>query len=423
VLAAATSLAAASGAGADTPIDHIVAVVDEDIVMRSELESQMRRVMSQMRQQGARLPPRSVFEKQVLERLILQKIQLQRAAQTGIRIADEALNNTIASIAAENGLTLAQFRGILQQDGYDFRSFREDIRNELTIARLRQREVENRIRVTDREIDHELANLQRQGETDMQYHLQHILVAAPPGTSDEDRQRARERAEQVVEELRAGADFAATAARYSDGQQASDGGDLGWRKASQVPTLFNSVVVNMGKGEISDVIESSSGFHVVKLAGLRSGDKHVVHQTRAQHILIKPSELTSVRDARTRLEQLKFRIESGDSFEELARSHSDDRGSAVQGGDLGWVSPGDLVPEFEDVMNGLAPGEISEPFQSQFGMHIVRVLERRDYDGTEEVRRAKAREIIRKRKIEEKYDTWLRQLRDEAYVEYRAGDY
>jgi peptidyl-prolyl cis-trans isomerase SurA len=405
-----------------TPIDEIIAIVDEDVVMRSELESQMLRVISQMRQQGAQLPPRSVFEKQVLERLILQKIQLQRAEQTGIRIDEETLNGTIARIAADNGLTIAQFREILQQDGYEFRSFREDIRNELIITRLRQREVENRIIVTDREIDHQLANLQQQGATDMEFRIKHILIASPAGTPEDERSQARERALEVVEALRSGADFAATAARYSDGQQAADGGDLGWRKAAEVPTIFNAAVIHMDKGDVSDIIESGSGFHVIQLADKRSSEMVVVEQTHPQHILIKPSELTTLQDARTRLEQLKFRIESGDSFEELARSHSDDRGSAVEGGDLGWVSPGDLVPEFEEVMNDLAPGEISEPFQSQFGVHIVRVLERRDYDGTEEVRRAKAREIIRRRKVEEKYETWLRELRDEAYVEHRVTE-
>jgi len=425
--AAALAIFAAGGAvsqavaRAETPIDHIVAVVDEDVVMQSELESQMRRVMAQMRQQGAAAPPRSVFEKQVLERLILQKIQLQMAERSGIKVDDESLNQAINRIAAENGLTLRQFRRILEEDGYPFGQFREDIRDEIVITRLRQREVENRIVVTDREIDNQLANLQQEGGTEQEYHLQHILVSVGSG-DDADHEAARAEAEQVRRLLLDGADFEDVARAHSDGQQAGEGGDLGWRKASQLPTIFTSAVVGMRPGDISGLIESPSGFHVIQLAGVRSAEQHMVDQTRAQHILIKPNELISPRDARIRLEQLKLRIEGGESFENMARSHSDDRGSAVSGGDLGWVSAGDLVPEFEQVMSTLAPGQVSEPFETRFGWHIVRVLERRRYDDTEEVRRARAREIIRQRKIEEEYEAWLRKLRDEAYVEYRLGE-
>ncbi len=422
VQAALLALAAltATAISADSEIDTIVAVVDGDVVMRSELDGQMRRVMSQMRQQGAQVPPRSVFERQVLERLILQKIQMQMAERTGIEVDDDALNAAINKIASENGLNLRQFREILEQDGYAFASFREDIRDEITVTRLRQREVENRVVVTDREIDTQLANVhQQEGGSATEFHILHILVEVPDGG---DEAAVRANAEELRKLILDGADFQDVARRHSDGQQAKDGGDLGWRRPDQLPTMFGDVVVTMKEGEISDLIESPSGFHIIKLAGERSGEQHVVEQTHAQHILIKPNELVSASDARTRLEQLRFRITGGESFENLARSHSDDRGSAINGGDLGWVNPGDLVPEFEQVMNTLAPGEVSEPFESPFGLHIVRVLARRTHDDTEEVRRAQAREVIRKRKVEEEYDSWLRKLRDEAYVEYRLEE-
>jgi len=400
----------------EVDIDRIVAIVDEDVIMASELERQMQRVRAQMRQQGAQPPPTNVFQKQVLERLILQKIQLLRAENTGIQIDDDTLNRTVSGIASENGVSLSQFRDILESDGYSFSQFRNDIRNEIILSRLRQREVENRVVISDREIDNQLSNLEQQGTMEREYRILHILISIPAGAAEDEVQK---KAEDTLAKLRAGEDFAEVAISISDGQQALEGGDLGWRKSSQLPTLFANLVMSMEVGDISDLIPSPSGYHIIKLDGERSGEKHMVEQTRAQHILIKPNTLTSEEDARIRLSQLKIRLEGGESFEDLARSHSDDRASAVSGGDLGWVSPGDLVPEFEQIMNGLKPGEVSEPFTTQFGMHIVKVLEHRNYDGTEEVRRAKAREIIRRRKIEEDYEAWLRRLRDEAYVEYR----
>lgn len=409
----------ASALPREVDIDRIVAIVDEDVIMESELERQMERVRSQMREQGAQLPPTSVFQKQVLERLIIQKIQLLRAQNSGIQIDDETLNRTIAGIASENGVTLSQFRDILESDGYSYSQFRKDIRNEMILSRLRQREVENRVVVTDREIDNQLSTLEQQGTIEKEYRLSHILISIPTGADEDQKKQILQKAEGVLERLRQGEDFAEVAISVSDGQQALEGGDLGWRKSTQLPTLFASTVMSMEEGAVSELIPSPSGYHIIKLVSVRSGEKHMVEQTHAQHILIKPNELTSEEDARIRLSQLKLRLEGGESFEDLARSHSDDRASAVSGGDLGWVSAGDLVPEFEEVMNSLAPGEISEPFKTRYGLHIVKVLERRNYDGTEEVRRAKAREIIRRRKVEEEFDAWLRRLRDEAYVEYR----
>ncbi len=409
-------------AGAAIELDRIVAVVNDDVVMASELEERLRTVRDQLREQGTQMPPTSQLKKQVLDRLIMNKLQMQMARETGIRVDDETLNRTISSIAAENGVSLTEFRNILERDGYSYPRFREDIRNEIMISRLRQRAVDNRVSVSDREIENHLANQQFQGETEVEYRLSHILVALPRSPTADDLDETRQKAEKILDELRAGADFGKTAATYSDGQQALEGGDLGWRKAGQVPTLFAGTVSGMEKGDVSDLIRSSSGYHIIRLMDVRDSEKVVITQTRARHILIRPDELTSEEDAFRRLNQLRMRIQGGDDFAELARGHSNDTVSAADGGDLGWVSPGELVPEFEEVMNSLNPGEVSEPFQTQFGWHIVQVLERREHDSTEDIKRARAREAIRERKLEEARENWLREMRDEAYVEYRLDE-
>lgn len=416
------SLALLQSASAAVELDRIVAVVNDDVVMASELEERLRTVRAQLQEQGTQMPPTSQLKKQVLDRLIMNKLQMQMARQTGIRVDDETLNRTISGIAAENGVSLTQFRDILERDGYSYARFREDIRNEIMISRLRQRAVDNRVSVSEREIENYLANQQHQGETEVEYRLSHILVALPRSPTSGELEETREKAERILEELRNGADFSKTAATYSDGQQALEGGDLGWRKAGQVPTLFADTVSSMEKGQISDLIRSSSGYHIIKLTDVRDSEKVVITQTRARHILIRTDELTSEEDAVRRLRQLKMRIQGGDNFAELARGHSNDTVSAADGGELGWVSPGELVPEFEEVMNSLNPGEVSDPFQTQFGWHIVQVLERREHDSTEDIKRARAREAIRQRKLEEARDNWLREMRDDAYVEYRLDE-
>ena len=400
-------------------LDRIVAVINDDVIMRSELGEKVRSVTSQMQEQNIPLPPDNILQKQVLDRLIMTRLQIQMAQNTGIRVDDETLNRTISNIARENELSLNQFRDILEQDGYGYESFRREIRDEILISRLQQRQVDNRVIVTDREIDNYLSNQEHQGETDIEFHIAHILVAIPEGASTRQVARARETAETVLGELQGGADFGSVAATWSDGQQALDGGDLGWRKAGQVPTLFADFISDMEVGGLSDIIKSPSGYHVIKLLDKRSSEQVVVTQTRARHILVRPDELTTPQDALRRLQQLRMRIEGGDDFAELARAHSADTMSAAEGGDLGWVNPGDLVPEFENVMDSLEPGATSQPFRSQFGFHIVQVLDRREHDSTEDIKRAQARDAIRRRKLEEARTDWLRQMRDEAYVEYR----
>ncbi len=408
---------------AEVALDRIVAVVENDIIMQSELETKLRTVVGQMQQQGIQLPSSSVLETQVLERMILIIIQLQRAEETGIRVDDETLNRTISNIAAENKVSLSQFRDILEKDGFNYEQFRENIRNEIIISRLRQRQVDNRISISSKEIDNALSNMEFQGKTETEYQLSHILISLPEAPTPDEEEQARLVATKVLEDLKAGQDFAMMASTYSDGQRALEGGDLGWRKKNEIPTLFSTQIASMEKGDISDLIKSSSGFHIVKLADVRSSEKHIITQTNARHILIKLDELTTADDARVRLDQLKTRIEGGDDFEVLAKSHSDDTVSAADGGNLGWSSPGRMVPKFEEVMDQLEIGEISQPFDTQFGWHLLQVLDRREHDDTENVRRTKASEAIRRRKSEEAHQNWLRHLRDEAYVEYRLNEY
>ncbi len=401
------------------PVDRIVAVVEKDVVLYSELAERVKTVKGQLQEQSTPLPPESVLEKQVLDRLVLTKLQIQMAENTGIRVDDETLNQTISKIAAENQLTLSQFREILEKDGYTYDDFREDIRNEILLSRLRQRQVENRVFVSDREIDDFLINMQHQGGLEKEYLISHVLISLPDSPTSEVLEQTQQLALKVQKELQEGGDITAIAATYSDGEQGLEGGDLGWRKYSQVPSLFTDFIATMVKGDISELIRSPSGFHIIKLMDVRDGENLVVSQTHARHILIKPSEIATEAQVIDRLKALKVRLENGDDFSELARGNSEDLVSAAEGGDLGWSNPGDLVPEFENEMKALALNQISEPFQTQYGWHILQVLERRDYDSTDDIRRARAREVLRQRKLDEAQETWLRQLRDEAYVEYR----
>ena len=403
-------------------IDRIVAVVNDDVIVHSELRARMQSVVEQLRKSGVPTPPQDVLEKQVLEQLILDRLQLQIAAETGIRVDDETLNRQIADIAQQNNLSLREFRDILERDGYDFGAFREEIRNELIKSRVQQRQVQDRVQVTDRDVDNYLATQAKQGGDNPEYRVSHILVAVPEGASPEELAAARAEAEDIAARLKDGANFGRVAAAESDGRQALEGGDLGWRKAGELPTLFEEVVPKLDKGEVSDIIRSSSGFHLVKLADVRGADRHVVKQTHAQHILIKTNEVTNSEVARSRLNVLRSRIVDGANFNDLARANSDDTASAVKGGDLGWLSPGDTIPPFEKAMDALAVDEISQPFETQFGWHIVQVLGRRDRDSTEEFRRAKAAEALRRRKIDEELQSWFRQIRDEAFVEYRLDE-
>lgn len=403
------------------PLDRIIAVVNEDVILESELRDMTQTVRQQIRQRDGAMPASDVLRRQVLERLIMQRIQLQRADQSGIRVADDALNAALTQIAQNNNLTLRQFRDAIEQDGYQFADFRENIREEMIISRLRKAQVEDSIVISDREVDNFLATQNLQGDTESTYRLQHILISVPEAASPEQVQAAEEQLAIVQKLLEDGGEFAEVAAGYSDGQNALEGGELGWRKQGELPSLFANVVPTLAEGEVSDVLRSGSGFHLVRVAEKKSEQTHLVKQTLASHILIKTNEVVTDEEAESRLLQLRERLVNGESFTELARAHSEDTGSAIEGGSLGWTSPGVMVPEFEEKMNALAEGELSDVFQSRFGWHLIKVEDRREQNMAEEFNRNKAREQLRQRKVEEELESWLRALRDEAYVEYRES--
>ncbi len=402
-----------------TLLNYIVAVVNSEVITAVELETQMKAMKRQLSQQKVIAPPDSILRKQLLEQQIMTRLQLQLAKETGIRVDDDQLNSTISNIASQNNLSLAEFRDVLEQDGFEFEKFREDIRNEIIITRLRQRQIDSRVNVTEQEVNDYLAHSKAQGNSKSEYHLGHILVATSEAASPEEVKEASLRAEKILKKLKDGANFKEVAMAESDGQRALEGGDLGWRKGGQLPTLFSEIVIKMKKGEISPVVRSPSGFHIIKLLDQRNEQQHLVTQTKARHILIRVDGIETEESALKRLNELRERILFGDDFAELARSNSDDKGSAAHGGELGWTSPGEMVPLFEKAMNSLKPGEVSEPFKTRFGWHIVQVLDRRAHNDTEEFKRSQARRLLQQRKAEEEYQTWLRRLRDEAYVELR----
>ncbi len=403
------------------PIDRVVAVVNDDVITQQELDRRIDVLAAKLAQRGAR-PPRPALEHQVLERLIDERLQLQAARRLGIQVEDSTLARAIGSIARKNGLTLDELRQVLADGGISFARFRERTRRQILFSRLRAQEVVNRIKVSDQEIRHFIESRTGLKSQRSQVHLRHILVSLPEDASPEEIQKAEAKAKGLLKRLRAGADFSEVALLHSDGRHALEGGDLGWIKISEVPSIAEGPANRLEKGGISDLIRTSSGFHIFQLVDYKGLERAIVTQTHARHILIRTNDLISDRDARTRLEQLRFRILSGEDFGTLARSHSDDTASAVKGGDLGWVSPGDTVPEFERQMDRLSEGEISEPFKTPFGWHIVQVLGRRDYDNTEELLKSRAREAIRTRKAKEATDLWLRRLRAEAYVEVRLDE-
>lgn len=402
-------------------LDRIVAVVNDEVILESELMEMQQTVRQQLRQRDAAIPPSDVLSKQVLERLLIQRLQLQRADQVGVRVGDDALNAALKQIANNNNMSLRQFRDVLEEDGYIFSHFRDTIREEMIISRLRKSQVEDRVVVSDREVDNFLATQTTQEGGEVEYQLQHILISMPEAASPEQVQEAEQQLQKIQSLLDEGGDFAEVAAGYSDGQNALEGGDLGWRKQGELPSLFADVVPTLVVGAVSDPLRSGSGFHLVRIKDKKSQEIHLVKQTLASHILIRTTELTTDQEAENRLEQLRQRLTKGEDFSELARAHSEDTGSAIDGGSLGWTSPGVMVPEFEEKMDALAVGEISDVFKSRFGWHVIKVFERREQNMADEYKRNKAREQIRQRKIDEELESWLRAMRDEAYVEYRES--
>jgi len=409
------------------PVDRIVAVVGKDVVTMTELQMRVAAAERELKRQGTALPDRKVLERQVLEQLILQQAQLRLAKDTGIQVDDVQLDRAIDRIAENNRMSTPEFRRRLERDGVAFEQFREEVRDQILLSRVREREVDNKIQVSESEIDLYLGEKNATAAAREEYEVAHILVRVPEQANPDQISAARGRIEKVRAEAQAGADFAKLAASYSDGPNALRGGALGWRGEDRLPELFTSALKGMKQGEVSEILRSPAGFHVLKLLGRRgavtaaAGGPQVV-QTHARHILVKTNEAVSEDDARRRLLDLRERMTRGGAdFAELARLHSED-GTAARGGDLGWLYPGDTVPDFERVMDGLQPGEISPPVHSPFGWHLIQVMERRKADVSADRLRLSARQVLRERKSEEAYQEWLRQLRDQTYVELRLEE-
>ena len=403
-------------------IDRIVAIVDQTVVTEQELESRIRTVTAQLQKQGTELPPENILRKQILERLISDTLQLQYAAQSGLKVDDSQLDKTIERIAEQNQLTLTEFADALAKDGVSMGKFRADIRNEITIARLREREVDSRVNVSESEIDNFLTTQASSNENQDEYEIAHILIRTPEEGATEDVQKAKAKVDEVIKALQAGTNFSKVSASFSDAPNALEGGSLGWKSSTQMPALFLDALKNMQVGTVSEVLRSPNGFHILKLISKRGGSSPlVIEQTHARHILIKLSEVTSENEGKKKIDLIKERLDNGEKFEVLARQFSED-GSASNGGDLGWVNPSDTVPLFEKAMNELKDGQISSTVRTPFGWHVIQVLERRKQDMSKEAARLKARQEIRKRKSEEAYQDWVRELRDRAFVELRLED-
>jgi len=400
-------------------LDRIIAIVDDDVITARQLDSRLQQQLRQLRGRDLTLPPVDILRRQLLDRMVLERLQLNLATTLGVVVDDETVQQVVLRIAKDNDLPLDRFRLALQQDGIDYAAFREQVRDEMVIARLRQRQVENRIELQPQEVNAALARVLQQPDQRAEYRIVHLLVALPSNPSPSQIQTAKERATALLQQLREGVDFQQLVLRHSDGPNALEGGDLGWRSGDRLPTLFAPVVARMGVGEHSDLIRSPSGFHIIQLAAKRGESAQLVEQTRARHILMRTDAVTSDAQVQERLQQLRQRIIAGESFAALAQAHSQDPGSAAAGGELDWATAADYVPPFSAALAALSPGELSEPVQTPFGWHLIEVLERRQHDNSVAQQRARIREALQEQKLEEALQNWLRQLRDEAYVELR----
>ena len=418
----ASSLYITSALGATQQLDRIIAVVNNAVITEYQLRARVDDTLRQLAGRNTPLPSRSLLEKQILERMITETALLQLAEDSNVRVDGASLDRAVARIAAQNNMEPLAFKAALEKEGMSFDAFRQQVRTDMTIARLRERDVDSKVLVTDAEIDNFLATQGQDADRQTEYNLAHILIATPEGASPGQLDALKEKADKALAELKGGADFAQISAAYSDAQNALQGGALGWRGEAKLPSLYVDAARALRPGEVSPVLRSSGGFHIVKLLDKRGLDVAlVIQQTHARHILVKTNEVVSDQDAQNRLNNLRERIVNGADFEKLAKLQSDDL-SAAKGGDLGWLSPGDTVPQFEQAMNALQPGETSQPVRSPFGWHLIQVLERRDQDVTQERRRLEARRAIRERKADEAFEDWVRQARDRAYVEYRLEE-
>ena len=413
--------ATAAPAGAAVSLDRVLVVVNDEAITQWDLNEQRRVMLAQLKASNIAPPSNDVLDKQVMERLIVERALLQYAKENGIRVDDTTVERTILRVAEENKLKPDEFRKVLEREGIQYANYREDIRRQVLIQRVREREVDSKINVSDAEVDNYLATVASQAGED-EYMLSHIYVTVPEQATPDVVQARRQRAEDALAQVKAGKDFAEIAASYSNAPDAGSGGNLGWRSRARLPSVFADVVRTMKPGEVSGVLRSAGGFHIVKLADVRNVNQPtVVEQTHARHILIKVNETTSEAEGKAKIDRLKDRLAGGAKFEDLARVNSEDT-SSVRGGDLGWISPGDTVPDFDRAMAKLAVGEISEPVRTPFGWHLIQVVERRKQDVTQDRRREQARAALRQRKSDEAFDDFVRQLRDRTYVEYKTDD-
>jgi peptidyl-prolyl cis-trans isomerase SurA len=404
-------------------LDQVIAIVDDEVILQSELEARIATIVGRLQSQGTGLPPRQLLEERVLEQLVTESIQLQMAERGGMRVSDNELNETMANIARNNGMTLRQFEQQLAREGVTYQEAREQIRTEMLVSRVQQRQVGNRVRVTDREVANYLEAQQESQGSNNEYRLAHLLIGVDDFDDEAEVAAARDRIESLRQQILEGRDFREVAVAESDGPNALEGGELGWRTENQLPSLLAPVVPDLQTGVPSQVLESGSGFHLVMVLDKRGGEQQtLIEQARVRHILVRPSETVSPAAAEEKIRELHQQVRDGADFAELAREHSDDAVSGSAGGDLEWVSPGQMVPEFEQVMKNTPVGEISRPFRSQFGWHILQVTDRRQKDMSGEIRNSEARQSIYRRKFEAELQNWLREIRDEAYVEFK-GDF
>ena len=401
-------------------LDRVAAVVNDGVVLNSELDDQIAIVSERLRAQKLELPPQNVLRQQVLERLVLQEIQAQRAQKAGLKVPDETLNTALTDVAQRNGIPLSQLPEALQQQGIDYAAYREDMRKELTLGLLRQRDVLQRISITPREIDQYLDKESKTPSSDNEYNVSHILIAVPQEATPAQLDEAAKRAQDVYTRAKGGEDFAKLALAYSKSQTALEGGALGWRKGGELPTFLTDTIAKLKPGEVSEPLRTPTGYHIIRLNEIRGGSKKAIeHQVHIRHILMKTTELADDATVRQKLSTIRERILKGEDFAGIAQVTSEDPGSGSQGGDLGWTGPGTFVPEFEAAIAGLNENEISQPFHTQYGWHIAQLLGRRDYDNTDDLKRRQAIDAIRASKADEETELWLRRLRDEAYVEYK----
>ena len=408
-----------SAQAADAPLDRIVAIVNDDIILQSELIEREQLVTNRLSARGTSLPAQDILRKQVLDRLIMDSIQLQVGSARGIRISDAELNAALERIAAQSELSLEQFREALIAEGQDYAQARQQIRNEMLLTQIQRRMVNSRIQVSEQEIDNFLTSEFGQQQTAARFNLSHILIAVPTQATPEMLQKAEQRALGIVEELNNGANFTETAIAQSAGPNALKGGELGWRKLNELPEAFAQAVKSLSPGAMTAPVRSPSGFHILKVNDKEGGSVQLVEQVKVRHILLKPNEIRSSAQTRREIEALYARLKNGEPFEELAKQYSDDPASGSEGGDLGWAQAGQMVPAFEQVMFNTPVGQLSSPFESRFGWHILQVNDRRQEDLGDEMQVSQARASIRQRKFNEELQNWLREIRSQAYIELK----